>query len=172
MSIETFPSHVLRLGAAIALVVTTAACAGNTLPPQTATPSPTQAAPPSSTASAPTQSALPSLGASASTVAAPSGSPAPPALTGAWHTVLQANDEVTLGLHGVAYGIHRKQDAVSGKIAVQGDQISFFGSTVCGSIGTYRWSRKGDSLTFTSVVPDPCGGRAQALDGITYTISK
>ena len=74
-----------------------------------------------------------------------------------------------LRLHDNLYGITRGPVNEPGKIAVQGDQIALDSNILCKGTGTYRWSLHEGSLTFTSIEPDPCGGRSAALDGFTYT---
>ncbi len=89
-----------------------------------------------------------------------------------WHTALSETDQVELRLHEDLYGITRGPEGQPGRIAVQGDEIAFYrsiSSISCNGTGTYRWSLHEGSLTFTSIEPDPCGGRSAVLDGITYT---
>jgi hypothetical protein len=76
---------------------------------------------------------------------------------------------VELRLHENLYGITRGAGGATGKIAVAGDQITFYASTICDGTGLYSWSISEGKLTFVSVEPDPCGGRAEVLDGISYT---
>lgn len=42
-------------------------------------------------------------------------------------------------------------------------------SPACDGTGTYLWEADGDTLTMTSVEPDECVRRAEALNGPTYT---
>lgn len=160
--------RLVRAVATVALLLMTASCAGAQPPPSTASsvaataaPSPSVATPlPASPSPRPSPSPSPS---------APPGGPAPPELTGAWHTALSASDQVELRLHDNLYGITRGPVNEPGKIAIQGDQIAFYSSILCKGTGTYRWSLHDGSVTFTSIEPDPCGGRSAVLDGITYT---
>jgi hypothetical protein len=104
-----------------------------------------------------------------------SGDLAPSALQGTWMTILKdgTNQRVTLALNERSYRITRGADAAAGAIVVRGDQIEFSGSNVCNGAGVYRWSLNGNSVQFvgTPVASDPCAGRAEVLDGYTYTKS-
>lgn len=96
---------------------------------------------------------------------------APAELQGVWVTVLGGTgDRVTLTLNANRYEISRPPNAASGAIAVQGDQIQFSQSTVCNGIGTYTWSVRGSTLSFT-VASEGCPGRGEVLIGQTYTRS-
>lgn len=112
----------------------------------------------------------------------PEPSPTPPALRapseliGTWHTVLGGpqgaqglSPNVELRIHETRYGISRGPEGAAGKLSVEGDRISFYDGDICVGTGTYNWSIAGGELSFVSVEPDPCGGRADVLDGITYT---
>ena len=95
---------------------------------------------------------------------------APPELEGAWRSDLGGGDRVTLTLRGTTYLISRGGNAGSGVTSVAGDTIVFSGSNLCEGMGTYRWSLDSEALTFTATgAADPCGGRMQVLDGVTYT---
>ena len=102
--------------------------------------------------------------------------PAPPELVGTWRTVIEVRSgaqtlspDVELRLQETRYGITRGAGAHPGKISVGGDRITFYASDICDGTGIYRWSLADGKLTFRSVEPDPCGGRADVLDGISYT---
>lgn len=56
-----------------------------------------------------------------------------------------------------------------GDIKVVGGTIIFSGSNICDGTGTYRWSIESEALTFTASDGDPCPGRSEVLDGVTYT---
>lgn len=95
---------------------------------------------------------------------------APPEMEGVWRTDLGNNDRVQLNLRGNDYIITRGPNSGSGDISVDGDLITFSGSTLCSGVGTYQWTVEGDSLTFTADDSgDPCSGRRPVLDGVTYT---
>lgn len=95
---------------------------------------------------------------------------APPEMEGVWRTDLGNNDRVQLNLRGNDYIITRGPNSGSGDISVDGDLITFSGSTLCNGVGTYQWTVEGDSLTFTADDSgDPCSGRRPVLDGVTYT---
>ena len=96
---------------------------------------------------------------------------APAELQGVWVTVLGATGErVTLTLSANRYQISRPPDAASGAIAVPGGQIQFSQSTACNGTGTYTWSVRGSTLSFT-VASEACPGRGEVLIGQTYTKS-
>ena len=126
------------------------------------------------TACASVGGASPSERAAESTDVSPSPSEAPhaapPELRGAWKTTLDnsAQELVTLTFSQTGYQLDREQ-LVFGVIAVDANQITFSQSNLCDGVGTYTWSLDAGSLQFASVVPDECPGRAQAIDGQTYT---
>ena len=97
--------------------------------------------------------------------------PAPRELQAVWVTFLNdgTGQQVTLTLSEKGYHVTRGANQVGGVIAVHGDQIEFSQSSVCDGTGIYRWSLKGNSLLFTKVTEDPCPGRAEVLDGQTYS---
>jgi hypothetical protein len=154
----------LRLLSA-AVVLTLAGC-GSTV---TATPEPTATVPVS-----------PSVSVVASPVATPKASksprapsptppdPAPAELIGSWHATV-GTEQVTLDLAEHSYRVHRGADVLGGRLAVRDDEIDFSHSTLCEGTGTYRWSLAADALTFTPIQKDECKGRAEWLDGQTYT---
>jgi len=108
----------------------------------------------------------------ASTATSPSSAPAPAELVGTWRTELAPGDPVELRIHGTTYGTtHGAESAAAGKITVDDDEITFFGNNFCNGVGSYRWARSGDQLTFTSVSPDQCGGRNGIINHRTYTKS-
>lgn len=76
---------------------------------------------------------------------------------------------VELRIRENRYGITRGAGAATGQLSVEGDRITFSGSNLCEGTGTYSWSLEGGAVTFTAVGTDPCGGRVDVLDGITYT---
>jgi len=133
------------------LVLVAAACSGGGATPAPTAPSPSPAPAPS----------LP-----------PPQDPAPQALQGLWTTVLRdgSNQVVTLRLGETSYGISRGMDGATGAIAVRGDVIDFFRSSVCSGTGSYRWSLQGNSLAFTASAlgSEPCPGRGEVLNGYTY----
>jgi hypothetical protein len=94
--------------------------------------------------------------------------PAPTELIGSWQLTL-GTEQVTLDLAEHSYRVHRAPDVVGGRIAVRGDEIDFSHSTLCEGTGTYRWTLAAGALTFTSLQKDACRGRAEYLDGQTYT---
>ena len=75
---------------------------------------------------------------------------------------------MTLLLRVDSYGITRGPASGSGKIAVDGDVITFSNSNLCDGIGTYRWLLQKDVLTLTSTGADPCRGRSEVLAGQTF----
>ena len=139
------PRHGLR-AAAVLLLITTS-CAGPSLAPTAViTPSPSPPASPLETEPA---------------------NAAPLELQGKWQT---SDGEliVLLTLRETSYVIEGLRTG-QGAIVVHGDEIVFQFSTLCDGVGTYRWSRQGDSLTFTTLEPrDPCVDRMGLLEGRTY----
>ena len=59
----------------------------------------------------------------------------------------------------------------SGRIEVEGDEITFRGSPnpQCPGGGTYRWSIEGDKLHLEPVGTDPCPFQAEWAGNRTYT---
>ncbi len=105
-------------------------------------------------------------------------SPAPPEdaapsdLQGRWGTELGGSSEsetVTLTILEASYQITRGPNQGTGKISVSGDEIEFFGSSLCEGTGTYQWSVQGDTLELAPVRDDPCSGRSVVIVGYTYT---
>ena len=97
---------------------------------------------------------------------------APAELQGSWRTTLDEDlggHSVTLQLLPTSYRITRAGNQATGSISVNGDQIEFFGSTLCEGSGTYQWAIDGDRLTLTPVDDDPCTGRSEVIIGYTYT---
>ena len=103
-----------------------------------------------------------------STTAQTTAGSAPPELVGRWRAILAPGDSSVLTLSESSYSIARVGSG-SGPITVDGDVIRFFRSSLCNGIGEYRWSIEGDLLRLESVEADECPGRADALDGQTYT---
>jgi hypothetical protein len=94
--------------------------------------------------------------------------PAPAELIGSWHATV-GTEQVTLDLAEHSYRVHRGSDVLGGRLAVRDDEIDFSHSTLCEGTGTYRWSLAAGALTFTPIQKDACRGRAEWLDGQTYT---
>lgn len=109
--------------------------------------------------SVPSPSPTPELTASATPM--PSESAAPRALFGTWRTTL-GGQPLSLGITESTYRIVRGSNAAEGSVRVDGDQIEFFGSSLCGGTGTYRWMITDGSLSFFPL-EEPCPGRAEAL---------
>jgi hypothetical protein len=105
-----------------------------------------------------------------STTAAAVGS-ASTELEARWRTTLDNGEAVTLLLRVDSYRIARGLASGTGKIAVDGDVITFSNSNLCDGIGTYRWSLEGDMLTLTLTGGDPCRGRTEVLAGQTFVRS-
>ena len=93
---------------------------------------------------------------------------APAELQGEWTTPSGDPDPVTLTISRSGYQIDRGLGFGHGAIAVDGDQIRFFGSDLCEGEGTYTWSIEGGVLIFTPEGDDPCGGRSVVLINRTY----
>jgi hypothetical protein len=108
--------------------------------------------------------------AATSTTAAAVGS-ASTELQASWRTTLDTGEAVTLLLRADSYRITRGPASGTGKIAVDGDVITFSNSILCDGIGTYQWSLEGDMLTLTLTGGDPCSGRTEVLAGQTFVRS-
>ena len=160
-------------GLLLVLLAATASCTGGTPDEPSAAPVVPSSSPAVSAAASQAPGASPSRGPSPrpspSLSPTPVGDPAPPELIGEWHTAVTNGEQVTLRLQETLYGITRGAGVGSGKLVVQGGEITFFGSQLCEGTGTYRWSLADGALTFTPVGPDACGGRSLVLDGFTYT---
>jgi hypothetical protein len=87
---------------------------------------------------------------------------APRELAGRWRRNVQG-ETVILTLDGTGYHIQRGPASGSGRIAVDGDEIEFYGSNLCDGQGTYTWSFEEGRLRFTEIVADPCDGRTVVL---------
>jgi hypothetical protein len=95
---------------------------------------------------------------------------APAELAGRWKGTKADGETVYLTLIGNQYTIERTRvgfGQVTGRIDVVGDEITFGGSEVCDTPGTYGWTVVGDTLELASQ-GDPCTGRIPALAGIEY----
>lgn len=133
----------------IALSVALAACApaAATLPPVSPSPAPT--------ASLTTEDPSATPGVTAQ--------PLPAEIIGKWQS-----GEIELEIKQGSYStVHMA--LARGRLEVDGDGLAFSNSTLCAGTGRYRWSVEGSELTFESIEPDECPGRAAGLDGITYT---
>jgi hypothetical protein len=139
----------------IALSVVLAACApaAATLPPVTPSPAPT-----ASRATA-----------DPSTTPAVTAKPLPAEIIGKWESELSTEDlPIDLEIKQGSYSLFHLSMA-RGRLGVDGDGLVFSNSTLCTGTGRYRWSVEGNELTFESIEPDECQGRAAGLDGITFT---
>lgn len=63
--------------------------------------------------------------------------------------------------------------AAQGDIVVNGDEIAFFNSAVCGlmlpeGVGRYRWRVRDKMLHLKPIGKDPCGGRITVFADATY----
>jgi hypothetical protein len=139
----------------IALGVALAACApaAPTLPPVSPSPAPTARL------------------ASEAPTAAPAVTPQPlPAeIIGKWQSELSTEElPIDLEIKQGSYSLFHLSMA-RGRLEVDGDGLAFSHSTQCAGEGRYRWLVEGNELTFQSIEPDECPGRAAGLDGITYT---
>jgi len=94
--------------------------------------------------------------------------PAPAELQGRWQTVINDNDKPVLTITDFKYTIERLGMG-TGSIEVDGDQISFFGSSLCSGTGTYRWSIDAGTLTLKAIDTDPCANRADAILNRPFT---
>ena len=87
--------------------------------------------------------------------------PAPPDLAGTWRRNLQG-EEVLVTLRDTGYRIQRGGEMGSGSISVEGDVITFFGSSRCASVGRYTWAIEDGRLRLTEI-DDPCSGRDEVF---------
>lgn len=62
----------------------------------------------------------------------------------------------------------RAGGSATGDLSVSGDQIVFGPNQGCSSMGRYEWRSDGVTLMLTSVRPDLCTRRTEAIDGPTY----
>jgi hypothetical protein len=104
---------------------------------------------------------------------APSGDAAPAQLQGTWKLV--SGNALEKGILFVIGDRHYRVPTylAHGDLAVNGNQIAFFNAAICGltlpeGIGRYHWTVKGGALHFQVIGEEPCGGRADILDGTTY----
>jgi hypothetical protein len=137
-----------------------AACSG----PATETASP----PPASVAPA-ESSAAPSIAPTAAPTKTPAPTPAlpaPAALQGRWRAEIGAGIAI-LTFTATDYRLNWLGTG-AGRIAVDGDEITFFGSGECPGDGTYRWSIEGDQLHFEPIGTDACPIRADWAADRTY----
>lgn len=137
-----------------------AACA-----PAAATPPPVAQSP------APTASvATASLATEApSAVPAATAQPLPSELIGKWLSEQSTADiPIDLEIKQGSYSISHLELA-RGRLEVDGDALVFSHGSLCAGNGRYSWSVDGNELTFQSIEPDECPGRAAGLDGVTYT---
>ena len=152
-------ASMLVLTAVLGLSV--AACSGQasgtaSSPPATVAPASTSAAPTTAPTTAPTD-------APASTPALP----APAELQGRWRAVIEAAPAV-LTFTATDYTIVWRGGG-NGRIEVEGDEITFSGSSDCPGSGTYRWSIEGDTLHLEPAGTDPCPFRAEWAGKGPYT---
>lgn len=109
---------------------------------------------------------------------APIVGPAPLALQGVWESVLSTERggpyplqgaPVTLTLTENTYDIIVPIDRVIGTINVSGNLIQFSApSSGCLGTATYQWTLNGRSLTFVRQGAEPCSGRNQVLNEVTF----
>jgi hypothetical protein len=145
------------LGPAVLYAVSLAACGLAAAP----------AATPSSlaTASPPAAEATPRA---QSTPAPTLLNPAPPEMLGKWSVEFADGDLATITIKET--GIRIKRFATADvRLEVFGDEAILSHSQLCTGEGRYRWSIEGEELTFESIEPDVCDGRAKTFDGVTFT---
>jgi hypothetical protein len=104
---------------------------------------------------------------------APTGDAAPAKLQGIWKLV--TGNALEKGLLFVMSERHYRVPThlAHGDLAVNGTEIAFFNAAICGltlpeGVGRYRWTVEGETLHFELIGEEPCGGRADILDGATY----
>ena len=129
---------------------------GGPAPTPTATP-PTSATPTIAPTTAPTKA-----------LASRPALPAPAELQGRW--LAEIPDVAILTFTATTFTISWLGGG-SGRIEVEGDEITFRGSPnpQCPGGGTYRWSIEGDKLHLEPVGTDPCPFQAEWAGNRTYT---
>lgn len=98
----------------------------------------------------------------ASATASDAAGAAPDDLAGTWRRVV-FGEEALLTLDGNGYNITRAGNIGSGAIEVIGDQIRFYGSSLCDGEGIYAWTIEDERLRLTEVQEDPCTGRSEVF---------
>jgi hypothetical protein len=93
--------------------------------------------------------------------------PAPAELQGRWRAVVATAPSI-LEFTATNYTVTWLGGG-NGRIEVEGDEITFFGSRECPGRGIYRWSIKGDKLDLEPVGIDPCPYRFEWARTETYT---
>jgi len=103
----------------------------------------------------------------------PGGGPAPSSLQGTWRLASRNSPEA--GLLLILSDSHYRVAGrfASGDLVVDGNEIAFFNAALCGltlpeGVGRYRWTVEGNRLRLDSIKKDPCGGRTDILDGMSY----
>jgi hypothetical protein len=104
----------------------------------------------------------PAPSAAASAPASEEAGAAPDELAGTWRRVV-FGEEALLTLAGNGYNITRAGNIGSGAIEVVGDQIRFYGSSLCDGEGIYAWTIEEGRLRLTEVQVDPCTGRSEVF---------
>lgn len=95
--------------------------------------------------------------------------PLPDEIIGKWHSELSTDDlPIDLEIKQGSYSLFHLSMA-RGRLEVDGDGLVFSHGSLCTGVGRYSWSVEGNELTFQSMAPDECPGRAAGLDGITFT---
>jgi hypothetical protein len=82
--------------------------------------------------------------------------------------VINDADKPVLTITDFKYTIERLGIG-TGAVAVDGDQISFFGSNLCAGRGSYGWSIESGTLTLRPVDADPCPNRSDAIANRPFT---
>jgi hypothetical protein len=100
--------------------------------------------------------------------------PAPGGLAGSWAFETGDGTSQRLVLHGQTYTVYvlgggqTASDTASGRIDVDGDQITFYGGSRCPGSGTYQWTVAGGVLRFSARDSDPCP-RSELLPSAAWT---
>jgi hypothetical protein len=116
----------------------------------------------------------------------PSGSPAPAAtpefpapaeLQGTWEAVSDSGSDLVLVIRETGYRLTQSSPAIgsqsaTGRIEVDGDEITFSNATACTGDGRYRWSIENDILRFAPIGEDACPGRTGSMADTEYTRSE
>jgi hypothetical protein len=119
---------------------------------------------------APATTTAPTIAPTIAPTKAPASAPALPApaeLQGRWRAVVATAPSI-LEFTATKYTVTWLGGG-NGRIEVEGDEITFFGSRDCPGRGTYRWSIEGDKLDLEPVGTDPCPFRYEWARSETYT---
>ena len=103
------------------------------------------------------------------------GDPAPTELQGTWRLVSGSEElgPIRLVISERRAHVSRGGASSQGDLVVNGSEIAFFNSAVCGlmlpeGVGRYRWRVNGKMLHLEPIGKDPCGLRVTVFADATY----